>query len=140
MICKIKNIKQKKMLVEDYAQRFTQLVNRLEVAERPTPEMLAGYFLKGLRRSLRSAVASVDVAAGMEDLIEVAAKVEKRYGILKDESDSDSDSSLDLESDSDLDTFDSSNSDSDSSEDEGSTSKIKKKKKKKEKKKKKDKK
>ena len=44
---KIKNIKQKKMLVEDYAQKFTQLVNRLEVAERPTPEMLAGYFLKG---------------------------------------------------------------------------------------------
>ena len=127
VIRKIKNIKQKKILVEDYAQRFTQLVNRLEAAERPTPEMLAGYFLKGLGRSLRSVIASVDVAAGMEDLMEAAAKVEKRYGILKDESNSDLDSSSDSESYSDSDNFDSSDLDSDSSEDEGSKSKRKKK-------------
>ena len=102
---KIKRIEQKKMLVQDYAQKFTQLVNRLEVAERPTPEMLAGYFLKGLRKTIRSAVASVDVAAGMDDLVETAARVEKRYGTLKDDSDSDSDSDSDFESDSDSDGF-----------------------------------
>ncbi|MCO5563825.1 hypothetical protein L7F22_017474 [Adiantum nelumboides] len=35
----------------------------------------------------RSAVASVDVAASMDDLVEIVAKVEKRYGTLKDDSD-----------------------------------------------------
>lgn len=62
-------MKQKKLPVEDYAQQFLDLNGRLVVNERPTNEMLGEYFYKGLRKSLRTAVASTDIPGGAEVLI-----------------------------------------------------------------------
>ena len=74
---KIKIIRQKNMAVDDFAQKFRVLVERLQGNERPTYEMLAGYFLKGLRKELKNVVASIDIAAGFDTLVNVAARVEK---------------------------------------------------------------
>ena len=62
---KIKRIEQKKMLVQDYAQKFTQLVNRLEVAERPTPRNVSWIFLEGFKENYK--VCSSHCGCGCRD-------------------------------------------------------------------------
>lgn len=59
VLAKLKNVKQKNMFVEDYVQKFNKYLTRLTVQERPTDEMLAAYFMNGLRKELRNAVAEV---------------------------------------------------------------------------------
>ncbi|MCO5613387.1 hypothetical protein L7F22_067663 [Adiantum nelumboides] len=81
VLTKLKEVRQKKMFVEDYAQKFNRYVRRLTPQERPTDEMLAAYFVRGLREELRNAVASVDVAQGLNELINTAARTEKRFGL-----------------------------------------------------------
>ena len=49
---KLKELKQKKLGVEDYSQKFINLYNRLAVAQRPTAEQLGDYFCKDLRQGL----------------------------------------------------------------------------------------
>ena len=141
VLTKLKAIQHKKMLVEDYAQKFNRYLGRLTAAETPTVEMLAGYFLNGLRKPLQNAVAGVEVAAGLDALITMASRAEKRFGVAnpgksskkvkkkkakkskktkyasEDDSDDDSDDSNDSnDSDSD-DSDDEDSSDSDSEED-----------------------
>ena len=143
VLTKLKGVKQKKMFVEDYSQKFNRYVRRLTAQERPTDEMLAAYFVKGLRKELRNAVAGVDVAIGMGALIDTATRAEKRFGLsgsekkhskrrkekkkkksLDDSSDDDSDT------DSDSDSKASSNSDYDSDSDSEKVDKKRKHKKK----------
>ena len=81
IIKRIEKMKQKGMLVEDYAQKFRSLVDRIEQADRPAMETLAGYFLKGLRKDLKTAVANVNVAAGLNDLIQAANCSREKIGI-----------------------------------------------------------
>ncbi|MCO5552519.1 hypothetical protein L7F22_006031 [Adiantum nelumboides] len=69
------------MFVEDYAQKFNQYVRRLTIQERPTDEMLVGYFLNGLRKELKNAVVGVDIAGGLQALVETAQRAEKRFGV-----------------------------------------------------------
>ncbi|MCO5554131.1 hypothetical protein L7F22_007657 [Adiantum nelumboides] len=57
VLTKLRKVKQRKMFVEDYAQKFNQYVRRLTIQERPTDEILVGYFLNGLRKELKNAVA-----------------------------------------------------------------------------------
>ena len=52
ILAKFKDIKQKRMFVEDYAQKFNQYLNRLTMDERPIDEMLAGYVMNGLQKDL----------------------------------------------------------------------------------------
>lgn len=59
--------------MEDYSQKFNRYVRRPIPQERPTDEMLAAYFVKGLREELRNAVAGVDVARGLHELITTTA-------------------------------------------------------------------
>ena len=80
LLRKIKGLRQKDMLVEDYAQKFRSLLARLEVNDRPSDETLAGYFIKGLRKTLRSSVANIDIAAGFEEIVVGSTRVEKRLG------------------------------------------------------------
>ena len=63
--------------------------------------MLAGYFLQGLRKELKSAVASIDIAAGFDTLVNAAARVEKRLGMTTSRSRARSSSDSDGDSDSD---------------------------------------
>ena len=120
LLKKIKGLKQKKMLVEDYAQKFRSLLARLEVDDTPSAESQAAYFINGLRRNLRNSVANVDITAGFEQIVLVATRVEKRLGVLPDKKkksrsfDSESDSNSDSESESDDDTESEEESDSDS--------------------------
>ena len=41
---KLRGLKKKQLGVEDYSQKFKNLYNRLQVAQRPTPEQLGDYF------------------------------------------------------------------------------------------------
>ena len=115
-------MKQKKLRVEDYVQNFLTLLNRLDPIERPTADMTAGYFMRGLRKEFQQSVASYDATLGFEGLVDLATRVEKRLrkstedGSDTDDSDSDS-------SDSDTD------SDTESEDEEDTKSKKKKKKK-----------
>ena len=149
VLTKLKAVKQKKMFVEDYSQKFNRYVRRLTAQERPTDEMLAAYFVKGLREELRNVVAGVDVAGGLNELIITAARAEKRFGLTDskhstsakkkkkkkgkkrrkskddssdDDSDSDSDTNLDTDSSSSGDS-----SDSDSEEEDNKKKKHKRK-------------
>lgn len=49
---KLRGIKQRRIFVEDYAQKFNQYLNRLANTKRPTDEMLVRYFMKGLCKEL----------------------------------------------------------------------------------------
>ena len=103
---KIRKMKQKSLLVEDYAQKMLDLAGRLGANDRPTNETLSEYFCKGLRRNLRTAVASNDIAAGVggfNDFVAAARRAEKRLGTSKSSkkkksSRQDSDSETDAES------------------------------------------
>ena len=80
---KLRGLKQKKLGVEDYSQKFKNLYNRLQAAQRPTPEQLGDYFCKGLRRELRSSVvAGRDIQNHVDfiDMVNTALKVERRCG------------------------------------------------------------
>lgn len=153
ILSKLRDIKQKKMLVEDYTQEFNKYLKRLTNAERPTDEVLPGYFMNGLRKELRGAVVGVDIAAGIHALVETATRAEKRFGLSgststtktskekkkkkskekkkrkskgdSSEEDSDSDSSTDSD---DLDSEASSESSSDDDSDDDSDEETKKKK------------
>ena len=135
VLTKLKGVKQKKMFVEDYSQKFNRYVRRLTAQERPTDEMLAAYFVKGLRRELQNAVAGVDVATRMGALIDTATRAEKRFGLSgsssekkcskrrkdkkkkrssDDSSDDDSEAGSDTDSDSNSEASTDSDSDSDS--------------------------
>ena len=124
-----------------------ELAGRLGANERPTNETLSEYFCKGLRRNLRTAVASNDIAAGVggfNDFVTAARRAEKRLGTSKSSkkkksSRQDSDSETDAESDTDSDTDsdsdgESSDSDMDSDSDDSESEDRRKKKKKKSKK------
>ncbi|MCO5608232.1 hypothetical protein L7F22_062438 [Adiantum nelumboides] len=49
--------------------------------EKPTNEMLVGYFLNGLRKELKNAIVGVDIAGGLQALVETAQRAEKRFGV-----------------------------------------------------------
>ena len=51
---KMKSMKQKSLLAEDFAHKFLDLNGILAANERPTNEMLVEYFCKGLRRTLKN--------------------------------------------------------------------------------------
>lgn len=115
LLRKIRKVTQKKLKVEDYAQEFKTIVGRLAPNERPTEEMMVGYFMRGLRKELRHAVAGFDVAGGFDGLVELAIRVENRLMLTKgkgsdtdldseDESEDDTESDSDSEDDSDLDS------------------------------------
>ena len=122
VLTKLKKIQQKDMLVEDYAQKLNKYLGRLIAEETPTNEMLAGYFINGLKKSLRSATGGVDVGIGLENLIDMATRAEKRFGVTntrkvskkskKKKGKKDRQSSDD-ESEEDSDDFDLDNSDDD---------------------------
>lgn len=76
-------MKQREMLVEDCAQKFRVLAARLEGSDRLLEEMKASYFLKGLISYIRETGANVDVATRSDALVTLAARVEKRLGIIK---------------------------------------------------------
>ena len=95
-------MKQKRLLVEDYAQQFLDLNGRLAPNERPTNEMLGEYFYNGLRESLRIVVASIDIlrgVGGFNQLVAVARRAEKRLGTTRKKKKYSSDSDSELESD-----------------------------------------
>ena len=69
------------MLMEDYAKKFGKLLSKLTSTERATDDVLASFFFKGLRKSLRRAVASEDIAAELNMLEAVADRVEKRIKV-----------------------------------------------------------
>ncbi|MCO5558740.1 hypothetical protein L7F22_012326 [Adiantum nelumboides] len=54
---------------------------REEKEERPTDEMLAEYFLNGLRKELKNAIVGVDIAGGLQALVETVQWVEKRFRV-----------------------------------------------------------
>ena len=56
-------------------------MERLQGNERPTDKMLASYFLKGLTKELKNAVASINIATGFDTLVNAAARVEKQLGM-----------------------------------------------------------
>ena len=97
--------------------------------------MLGEYFCNGLRESLRTAVASIDIprgVGGFNQLVAAARRAEKRLGATKKmkKYSSDSESESDSESDSSSDSkVDSSNSDSNDSKDEERKSRSRKKRK-----------
>lgn len=83
---KLKSMKQKRLLVEDFAQKILDLNGRLAANERPTNEMLGEYFCKGLSKSLRTAVASTDIPGGVggfNQFVAAARRAEKRLGTMK---------------------------------------------------------
>ena len=80
LLKKIKGLKQKKVLVEDYAHKFRSLLARLEVDDTPSAESQAAYFITGLRKNLIVSVANVNISAGFEQIVLVATRVEKRLG------------------------------------------------------------
>ena len=115
IITKIKDLTQKGMLVEDYAQKFRVLTGRLQGADALSPEMKASYFLNGFKRTIQAAVVNVDIGAGFDELVTAAVRVEKRLGYSKKKKkksrvESDSNTNFDSKND-DLDTDDSNNSD-----------------------------
>ena len=76
-------MKQKKLLVEDFAQKFLDLNGRLAANERPTNETLGEWFCKGLRKSLRTSFASQDIPAGARGfnaLVGATRRAEKKLG------------------------------------------------------------
>ena len=80
---KLEKLKQKDLLVEDFAQKFMDLNGRLVVNERPTNETLGEWFCKGLRKEIRTSVASQDFpagAGGLNNLVATAIRSEKRLG------------------------------------------------------------
>ena len=81
VLTKLKDIQQKKMFVEDYAQKFNRYVGRLTVVERPMNEMLAAYFMNGLWKELRQVVAGVDIATRFNHLVKTATRAKKRFGV-----------------------------------------------------------
>ncbi|MCO5557130.1 hypothetical protein L7F22_010686 [Adiantum nelumboides] len=92
--------------------------------EKPTDEMLVGYFLKGLRSGIKNVVASIDIAGGFNNLVQVASRVEKRLGMTK----SSKREAKDLELGSESETSSSTELDTESSSDEEEKKKKKKKK------------
>ncbi|MCO5578866.1 hypothetical protein L7F22_032713 [Adiantum nelumboides] len=44
--------------------------------------MLAGYYMNGLQKELRNAVAGVDVGAKLDNLVETATRAKKRFGVI----------------------------------------------------------
>ena len=101
------------------------MLARLEADDIPSAESQAAYFINGLRKILRSSVVNMDIAAGFEQIVLVATRVEKRLGVTSStkkksrssDSDSESDSDSDSESESETDDSDSEEeSDSDSTE------------------------
>lgn len=141
---KLRGLKQKQLGVEDYSQKFRNLYNRLQAAQRPTPEQLGDYFCKGLRKELRGSVAGTDIQnqADFTDMVNTALRAERRVGKSKKkhkEDDSDSEEEEDgSDSDEDDSDSDSDNSDFEYSDDEEWIEKKKKKKKDKKKNKKKE--
>jgi len=134
----LKSMKRKSLLVEDFAQKFLGLNQRLAANERPTNEMLGEYFCKELRKNLRTTIASTDIAPetrGSNGFVTVARRVEKRLGTksskkrhkedndLEEEIDSNSESSFDSNNDSEA-----SESDTNSNSKDSDTEKKKKKK------------
>lgn len=135
VIKKVKSLKQKSKLVEDYAQQFRTLIERLQGNDRPADETLVGYFLKGLRSEIKAAVANVELPGGLDDLVTAATRVERRLGMTskkrsgkKSHSDEDTDSESGDSSDSDADSDSDSASESEDSEDDETRKRKKKKK------------
>ena len=111
------------------------MYNRLQAAQRPTPEQLGDYFCKGLRKELRGSVAGRDIQnqADFMDMVNTALRAERRVGKGKKkqkEDDSDSEEEDDSDSDEEDSDSDSDDADSEDSDDEEWTEKKKKKKKK----------
>ena len=150
-------MKQKDLLVEEFAQKFMNLNGRLTANERPTNETLGEWFCKGLRKEIQTSLASQDIPArvgGLNALVAAATRAEKRLGKSKSNrkskskgkhkgrkskrkgkhSDSESDADIDEDSDSDSESDidnDSSDSDSESDEDDSDSEEDTRKKKKK---------
>ena len=71
------------MLVEDFAQKFRTLAERLQGGDALSDEMKASYFLKGLNKPIRASTTNVDIGAGFDELVTAAVRVEKRLGTTK---------------------------------------------------------
>ena len=56
-------------------------MNHLVAQERATDEMLVRYFMNGLRKELRHAVSRINIAIGLNDLVDIATRAKKRYGL-----------------------------------------------------------
>ena len=79
---KLRELKQKKLGVEDYSQQFRNLYNRLSTAQKPTAEHLGDYFCKGLRPKLQGSVAGKNIQNQNDftDMVDVALRAERRLG------------------------------------------------------------
>ena len=71
------------MLVEDFAQKFKVLARRLQGVDALSNEMKISYFLNGLKKKIKVAVANVDIGVGFDDIVNVEERVEKRLGFTK---------------------------------------------------------
>ena len=69
------------MAMEDFAQKFVVLVEILQGNERPIDEILAGFFVQGVRENLKNAVVSIDIGNVFDTLVNIAARVEKQLGM-----------------------------------------------------------
>ena len=67
------------MLVEDCAQKYRVLVGRLHGPDALFDEMMASYFLNGLKMTIRVVIANVDIVVGFDDLMNVVLRVEKGF-------------------------------------------------------------
>ena len=82
-------LKQKKRNAEEYAARFRVLLQRVPVAQQPAQEVLNNYFMKGLIKDLRTALAMVDkVNTPLPDVIAMAVLAGES---LEDDEDDDDD-------------------------------------------------
>ena len=80
---KMEKLKQKNLLVEDFAHKFMNLNGRLTANERPTNETLGEWLCKGLRPKIRTSIASQDIparAGGLNALVAAATRAEKKAG------------------------------------------------------------
>ena len=70
---KLRTLKQGKRTAEEYAARFRVMLQRVPQAQHPALEVLNDYFLKGLSKDLRTALATVDkVNTALADVIAMA--------------------------------------------------------------------
>ena len=63
------------MVVKGFVQKHRVVVEILQDNERSTDEILANYFLKGMTKELKNAVASIDIASSFDTLVNAVACV-----------------------------------------------------------------
>ena len=117
MLKKFRNLKQKKLMVEDYAHNFKILNRRLQTPQRPTKDQLRDYFYHRYKE-LRTILVGQDHLLGandFNDLVGAAQQAKRRFGItkkkIKKKKFSNSDTDSNEESGSNADNEDSNESD-----------------------------